>query len=441
MKLKTSLFFLLLLVAAAYGGAHYYLHLQIKEKLAQLERLVYPHVEFTYGKISSDLRGTVQVDNISLKSSTGATLQIESVALEGPGPRFLWDLVNNFQNSQPPESLVLKLRKVWFPVGQNFIQSLQAPAGDKAGIGDDQTLSCTLPGLLSHSGLEKLGIESMVANSVIGYKMGQSNTKARVFLEYELQGVEAMSLALSLDGIPKPGAVISGVLPSVANLDLNYSLQSGYIQRLVKHCAQSAGISKEQFLDSIFDQPDKKIATAIGFAPGTGIKQMLRKLISNGGTVQLSANPAADLDVTTLSAYKPEDILRLLKVKVALDDQPVTDLSFELIESGEAPTSFGLGEVEKNQRDATIEAQDEETEPQHERFRMRYVETRISDLHNYIGSRVKLHTRSSSIPKQGLLALLNEGVFSVEQSIHGGKMTAYIRLSDISKAEVLRLVP
>ena len=72
---------------------------------------------------------------------------------------------------------------------------------------------------------------------------------------------------------------------------------------------------------------------------------------------------------------------------------------------------------------------------------MRYLETSVSELHNYIGSRVRLYTRNSGIPKEGLLALLKGDVFSVEQSIHGGKMTAHVRFSDISKAEVLRLAP
>lgn len=441
MKLKTGLLILLLIAVAAYSGAHYYLQTQIKEKMEQLERLVYPHVEFTYGKISSDLRGIIQVDNINLKSSEGASLQIERVELEGPGPRFLWDLINNFESGQPPESLILKLNKVWFPVGQNIIKGFQSALAGEVGVGDGQAHSCTLQGMLSHSGLEQLGIDSLVANSVVGYRLSQSDGVARVFLEYEIQGLESISFALSLDGIPKPGAVFAGAIPSFTSLDLYYSLQPSYIKRMLNHCAQLADASNEQFLDSIFEQSDTRIAANSGFVPGVGIKQMLRKLISQGGTVQLSANPATDLDMAKLSAYKPEDILRLLKVKVALDDQPVTDLSFDLIGSGFDSATLAYGENRIDRGDLETGAGNDDTESRNGRLRMRYLETSVSELHNYIGSRVRLYTRNSGIPKEGLLALLKGDVFSVEQSIHGGKMTAHVRFSDISKAEVLRLAP
>lgn len=442
MKLRTGFLALLVLSLACYGGAKYYVHAKVKSKLDELVHLASPFAQISYGEITSDLRGKLQIDNIGLKASEGAVLQIGSIGVEGPGPGFLWDLTGGFRNSEPPARVALKLTDASIPVDQSFNGNFGPInlGGEREQTGQPQP--CTLGGLLKHAGLEQIGIEYLVANSVAGYNFSKSHGEAQVFLEYDLTGIESISLAMSVLGIPEPGAVVMGVMPSIADIDLSYSLQSGHIKRMVGHCANQAKQSNEQFLDAIFAQPDSHIARDLGFSPGPGIKNLLRNLITNGGTVHLTANPADDLDPATLLAYKPEEILRLLDVDVYLDGKPVEDLSFAFAPSG----TFGLVRGEtgaQNSMDDKTPDGTEAVDPEirQERRKLRYIETGVSDLHLYIGSRVKLYTSDSSKPKRGYLTSRKGETFSVEQSIHGGKMTAHVRISEISRAEVLRLAP
>lgn len=440
MKLRTGLFALLVLSVVGYGGAKYYVHAKVKSKLDELVRMASPFAQISYGKIKSDLRGKLQIENIGLKSSEGAALQIGGIGVEGPGPGFLWDLTGGFKNSEPPARVVLKLSDVSIPVDQSFNGKFGPINLGGARANTVEPQPCTLGGLLKHAGLEQIGIEYLVANAIVGYNFSKPHGEAQVFLDYDLTGIESVSLAMSLHGISETGAAISGVMPLLTDIDLSYSLQTGHIKSMVGHCAKEAKQPVEHYLDAIFAQSDNQIASDLGFAPGPGIKSLLRKLIANGGTVHLTANPADDMDPGTLSAYKPEDILRLLNVEVYMDGKPVEDLSFAFAPSG--PFTEGDTGAQDSMDDIKPDGTEAEAiEIRKERRKLRYLETAVSDLHLYIGSRVKLYTSDSSKPKKGFLTSRKGEIYSVEQSIHGGKMTAHVRISEISRAEVLRLLP
>lgn len=259
MKLKTGIFALLVLSLAVYGGTKYYVHAKVKNKLGELVRIASPFAEIRYGKISSDLRGKLQIDDIGVKASEGVVLQIGGIELEGPGPGFLWDLSNGFKNSEPPAKLVLKLTDVSIPADQSFNGSFGPITLGGESDHSGRPLPCTLGGLLKHAGLEQIGIETLLANSAMGYSFNKDSGQAWVFLDYELIGMESLSLAMSLQGIPEPGAVFMGTMPQFADIDLSYSLQSEHIKKLVGHCARLSQQSNEQFLDAVFPSPTAKL--------------------------------------------------------------------------------------------------------------------------------------------------------------------------------------
>ncbi|MCP4286328.1 MAG: hypothetical protein GY792_18095 [Gammaproteobacteria bacterium] len=444
MKLRSGLLTILVLAVVGYSGAKFFVEYKVKNKLDEMVRLASPFMEANYGNVSSDLRGKLRIDNISLDVPDGAVLEIGSIEIEGPGPRFLWDLTGGFKDSEPPTSLVLKLRNASIPVDQGLTGNFGPIT--LGGDADNQrpVQPCTLGGLLKHAGLEQLGVENLVADAVMGYRFNKSTGEARVFLDYELIGIESTSLTVSLQGIPAPGSVVMGALPSFSDLDLTYSLKPEYIKGLVGYCAQQAQQSDEAFLNTVFTQPDKLIARGLGFVPGPGIQEMLRTLLTKGGLVQLTANPPDDLDPATLFAYKPEDIVNLLDIELSLDDKPVRDLSMSFVADGAALSGlreFGLSNRNLAEDATSDDSEAMQTEVRKERPQLRYVETGISDLHRYIGSRVKLYTRNSGKPKQGFLTNYKRDTFSVEQNIHKGTMTAHVHISEIAKAEVLRRTP
>ncbi|MCB1763443.1 MAG: hypothetical protein KDI27_09935, partial [Gammaproteobacteria bacterium] len=253
-------------------------------------------------------------------------------------------------------------------------------------------------------------------------------------------------LSMSLRGVNESAGLNLNEMPAIAAVDLRYSIYSPYIKRMVAECARQVQRSPEQFVDSIFNQPSHQLGQALGLIPGPGIKQVLRELVSQGGEVRLKAHPDSILDPAALSSLRPEVLTRLLNIELYLNDQPVEDLTFALAEqaaaagSGSESQEGGKAEPESDSvvGDGDFDAAGR---GQRDARRLRYMETEIAELQHYLGSRVRLYTDQSSKPKTGYLIAYNGRTFSVEQSVHGGTMTAHIQQSELTRAEVLRRVP
>ena len=210
--------------------------------------------------------------------------------------------------------------------------------------------------------------------------------------------------------------------------------------------AKCQSISPSNHFDAmIFHVPSREL----GFIPGPGIREMLESLISKGGQLAMTANPSMELDPMVLALSKPEDVIEMLGIELTLDDKPVKDLSMEFPSDGQ--TLSLLPELQFIVDGEKASAATGTTDPEKNssarnsgkpgKIELRYVETKVADLHRYIGKKVRLYTNTSVKPKQGYLVSSKGEIVSVKQNIHHGSMTAHLPMAVINKAEVLRRVP
>lgn len=447
MKLKTLLMAPIILAAAGYGGAKAYIYFTVKSELDNLVEMAAPFADISYGGISSDLRGKLAITDVAVVSLAGGeTMEVQTLQLRGPGTGFLFDLSSGFKNGQPPRSLALTMERVSVPIDQGFNANFGLTGTGTAAGPAYQPKPCTLGGILQHKGLQQMGMDKLVADVHFGYSFDQDIGEAEVFFDYQLDETESFSMAMQLADLQAPGAMAMGSLPRFGNFDLTYQVESGYIKRMLDHCAQQRNQTPDAFVEAMFDISDSQYARQLGFIPGPGIRAMLKTLVSKGGTVNVTANPPADLNPAMLAFYKPEDIVTMLGLEVSLDDQPVRDISVTVPEGAAAPAwmpdmpSFAQADDQfaTQQADAGDQIESSVERQRKRRPRLSYQDTRVGDLHQYVGNKVRLYTGNARKPKSGFLISLKGGHASVEQSVHSGTMTAHLRLSDIRRAEVLR---
>ena len=140
-----------------------------------------PSAEIRYGEITSDLRGSLKIGRISgLNAAEGTALQIGNVELEGPDPRFLWDLTSRFKNSEPPEKLALRLMGISIPADRPSKGTLGPLLWVERALARARYRPCTLGGLLKHAGLSRSGWKPS-ANSTMGYSLNRASGEAWVF--------------------------------------------------------------------------------------------------------------------------------------------------------------------------------------------------------------------------------------------------------------------
>jgi hypothetical protein len=448
-KLKTLLIVPVVVLVAGYGAAKGYIYFSAKNELDNMIAMAAPFAQVSYGGISSDLRGKLTVTHLDILSLAGGeTMQIQAVELKGPGPGFLFDLANGFKNGEPPRNLSLAMKGVSVPVDQGFSARVGANAmGGAAGSGQPSK-SCTLAGFFQRKGLQQTGVDTLVADVQLGFDLDQDIGRAELFFDYQIDDIETFSMSMELVGVQSPTVMTMGVLPRLANFDLTYQLEPVYSSRLNEYCAKQNDKEPEAFVQSLFDISDDEYARQMGFIPGKGIRSVMKKLVSRGGALNVTANPPGDINPAQLQFYTPEDIISMLGLEVSLDNRIVEDLSLAFQSDSDSPSWVtelsalaSPGETaQPEQLSGNDRAGQGAKKQNRKKPRLSYQDTRVSDLHKYVGSRVRLYTSNATKPKKGFLVSLKAGLASVEQSVHSGTMTAHLHLNDISRAEVLRSI-
>jgi len=449
-KLKHLLVGMIVVAIAAYGGAKTYIYFKVKGELDRLVQMASPFVEIGYGDISSDLRGSLKVTDLDLISLAGGeTMRMDSMEIKGSGPEFLLDLAGGFKKSGPPANMVLNISRASVPVDQGFQANFDFTGMGGGSSSNQNVKPCTLGGILQHKDVGKIGIDDLTADATFGYRNDPKSGEVKVFIDYQLDSIESFSMDLELGNMPQPGSMVMEQMPSLENFAMNYAVEPTYMKLSVAHCAELAGKDPELFIEELFDQSDSRYVKQLGFVPGPGIREMLKSLVSKGGQIAMTANPDINLDPMVFATSKPEDVIEMLGVELALDDKPVKDLSIEIPSDGQ--TISLLPElpfiVEDEEQSAATSKTDLKKENNAETSRktgkseLRYMETKVADLHRYVGKKVRLYTGSSPSPKQGYLVSSKGEIVSVKQNIHHGSLTAHLPMARISKAEVLQRVP
>jgi len=446
-NLKTLLMAPIVLAAVGYGGTKAYIYFSVKSELDNLVEMAAPFAEISYGGISSDLRGKLIVTDFYLASHAGGeTMQIDTIELTGPGPGFLFDLSGGFKTDDPPRNLSLGIKRFSVPADQGFGAKFNVKGTGGSVESAYQPEPCTLGGIFQHKGLYQMGVDTLVADVQFGYSFNQDTGEAELSFDYQLDDTESFSMAMELGGVQIPAAMAMGSLPRLGNFRLSYQVEPGYTQRMLNHCAKQKKQAPEAFVESLFDIPDNQYARQLGFIPGPGIRSVLKTVASKGGRVDVAASPPAGINPALLAFDKPEDIVAMLGLEVSLNDKPVTDISFTIQDGIGSPSwmpqrsslAQSGGRFSREQESGSDQAEASSTKQRNKRVRLSYQDTKVSDLHKYLGSRVRLYTGDAAQPKKGFLISLKGQRASVEQSVHSGNMTAHLNLSDIKKAEVLR---
>lgn len=438
MKVKTLIIIPLILAAVAYLGAKGYIYYKVKAGLDKMIEVAAPFVQIDYSGIGSSLNGTISVDKVRMTpTGTYDEISIQRIDVRGDGPKFLLDLAQGFDRGEPPEQMAVAIHQLESPISSSFLSSISNPLNKSGRKTTVET--CSIAGILYSVGLKELGFPFLSINGDMDYKHDKAASAVEFKLNYDLAGVESSFLSLKMNGVSAAGIMGLGKPPVLEELHFVRQIEPGYMKQIVTLCSGNSGQTHASFIDGLFSQPDKHYLKTLGFIPGPGLSKMFKQLITNAGQLDIRATPSSEISPAMLSAYKPEDLVYLLGVSVKYNDTPVTDLSYS-VESNKTKTKANSSSKEiSSPTSATIVSSGtSQTIVPKSRPRLRYIETDISNLPNYLNYRVRIYTLDNDKPKQGLLVSIKNQTINVEQQLYSGKMTVHLHLSRLAKIEVLR---
>ncbi len=436
MKLKALIIIPLVFAAISYAGIKGYIYYKIKSELGHAIQQALPVLQIDYGDISSDLNGMVSINRISLTpTGTYDEIRIRQLVISGDGPGFLFDLAHGFKQDQPPAQLEIRFDQLESPVSSAFLTGLTTRLGQKQPVAwNTKSNVCSLAGILKGSGLKELGFPGITINGSMGYNYDQQGGVAQIKFNYELAGVETSRIGLELNGLTAAGIMGLGSPPAISKLNLQRTMEPGYIKQMITMCSGKTATNPDRFIDSLVTRSDQHYLNTMGFIPGSGLKQMFKQLLAKPGILQIQAEPSSNIDQATLSAYRASDLVHLLGLSVSHNNQQVTDLSFQTqIKPSASRTPLRTGPLDSSPARATHQKPTPRSRP-----KLRYIETDIAKLSDYLHYRVRIYTLDNDKPKQGVLISIRNQTINVEQVLYSGKMTAHLHTGRIARIEVLR---
>jgi hypothetical protein len=432
MKPKTLLFLLVIGSVAIYAGLKGYVYFSVKGKLDDLTRRATPFVTLTYGEIESDLRGKVTVkDAAAMPVGTTLEFRAEEVEIEGPDLAFLLALSGDFKSSEAPDHMRLHFRGVSIPSDEDLMSQLSGLSA-RSGTQEKRPVPpkvCSLGGIFQHIGMERIGYGTLPMDFSIGYDYYRPANELTINSNYSHTGLDSLDWKMVFKNMPQADQIMQGVKPELGRMEGSYRVDRTYMKRMVDYCAKQAKVTPQQYVDSLFHQPDDYYARNLGIIPGEGIRSALKSLLSGATELSFSAYPSIEITAQMFSGYQPDELASLLGVQMSVDGKRVPDISFTV------PNNRQLYAEEKSKDKTSTPT---EAELRAKRKPLRYIKTKLADLGNYLGAMVQLHVKYEPQPRTGILDKITKDIVDVQQRIYGGSITVHIPIKSIESVEVLR---
>ncbi len=428
MKQIKRVLFSIALLALIYGGAHFYLQYKVKSDLDKAITTASPFVDISYRDVSSDLLAgsfTVEGLEVTPKELTEG-ISIGQVIIRGDGIGFLYRLAADEFGSEPPSQLQLEYRRMVIPFGLMDSASFGPQLGQ---AGTSVAKACTLAGILQHVGLEDLGHEQFVADGFFRYRLASAGNGLTAEMAYNLQGIEYSRIEVDVSGAISPTAMALGAMPTLNSIRMQYQLDAEFSRNMITHCATKSGQDASTFLDALLPADNPRYGHELGFIPGPGIRSVLKKLVGSASELVITANPSPNLTFENIGLYKPNQLLELFDVEVTIDDQIVTDLSYQLsTKSQELLVQLAKSRESESKPEKKV---------QRKRVIKRFLPIKANLLKDKAGRELKIYTTQTEKPREGVLTAISDRVVTVEQRIFGGKVELHVPIKKIQRVEIL----
>ncbi len=430
-QFKVYVLFPLLVIGLIYAGIKYYIHQGVAEEMDKVIAMARPFAHISYQGIASNLGGSVAVEGVEVRRPQQTMpVRIAEVRLEGPGTGFLFDLAKGFGRGHFPETLRMTFERVELPDVTDLFPDVEGFGNDTDVPALRQREPCSLGWLAQNIGMIKSDRYPLLLDLTSGYQFDVDSGIARMDFGYQVHSRESLGMEMYLTGVSQPGAVMLGAVPRMERLTLTYEPGREHVAALVNQCAQARGMEPSLYVQGLLSQHESLLGEELGFIPGAGIRDALRRFLTNPGAVTMEMGPFDTMMQMAAVESSPQQMMAMLDPRISVNGTPVTDLSFREATPGSRGTQ-GSGPADGLESIPDFKDGGK-------RVRARMLPATVEELPQYLGRDVHIYTPTHRRPLEGVLKSLANGVANVEKRVHGGTMTVHVPLADITKVAVYR---
>lgn len=437
-KFMNIVMILLVAVVLIGGGAAGYVWYATKKQADAVVALARPLAHISYGGISVSPLGSVSIHQVRIAPNTGPnTLTVGTIRLSAPDFLALLQTGWQVRRGRLPQALALSFRELELRPGTVTAagSSQNTPAHPLDNL---SALGCGPISAFGPSEWRDMGYQRLLGNLEIGYRINSLKNILELRLDSSARDMATTNLdfGLALSGAPRSFMELATTFtPKLAKLNLALR-DDGLNQRRNTYCANKAG---KPILDYIADHVrlvDERLR-ALGVVLGPGWLTAYQRYLTEGGVLALTATPPIPINPAELPDYAPADLIKLLGLRLNVNDTGVTDLSASW-NTAQLMSTFGIQPQEQLQRE--YEAAAEKAliaAPARPTIAPKaYHPLPADQLSQHIGKIAKLRT-TSGVQYRGQLHPAEDGLVRITLRQASGSATLSLRVAEITSAEVL----
>jgi len=441
MRKLLNIAIVILIVAILLGaGAGGYLWYSTKQEVDRIATMAKPFADISYGGIDVSPTGSVGVNRLRIRPNlVNDSISIGAIRLNTPNFLALLDVRWQLSQNQLPKSLALSF--------QDFELSLSGGilGGDPAGRAQANSpfdhldaLGCGPITAFGVAEWREMGYDRFVGNMEIGYRVDSKNNVLELRMDSNMRDWATLNLEIDLSLAKPPESLAELALSLTPKLaKLNFVLRDdGFNQRRNVYCAAKAGKPVPEYLADHVQRVAERLR-ASGVVLGPGLIAAYQRYLIEGGALAITAMPPAPIDPAELHEYAPADIVKLLGLRMKVNEAAVDDLTVDW-DAAKFATALNVEpEQEPEQEPETTSAASVPSPPVvAERIYQTYHPTPVGEVGQHVGKIVKLRTTTGT-QYRGRLDGVAEGVIRVTLRKSGGSAMLSLRASEITAMEVL----
>ncbi|MFO1424496.1 MAG: hypothetical protein U1F70_12775 [Candidatus Competibacteraceae bacterium] len=444
MRKLLSIVIAIVIVAILLGvGAIGYLWYSTKQEVDHLVTEAKPFADISYGGIDVSLAGSMGVNRLRIRPIVvNDSISIGAIRLNTPNFLALLNVRWQLSQNQLPEALALAFHDFELSLSGGILGI------DPAGYADESSpfahldaLGCGPITAFGAPEWRAMGYDRFLGNVEIGYRIDSKNNVLELRMDNDMRDWATLNLSIGLALTQPPKSLMElplSLTPKLAKL--NFMLRDdGFNQRRNAYCAAQAGKPLSEYLADHIQRVVERLR-ANGITPGPGLIAAYQGYLTEGGVLTITAAPPAPINPAELREYTPADSVKLLGLRMKVNDVAVTDLTVDwdaakLARAMNVKLKPAL-ETEPESSATSAPPPSPPTPVVVEKIAQTYHTIPVGELGRHVGKIVKLRTVSGT-QYRGQLHSATEDFIHITVRKSGGSAVLSLRTHDITETEVL----
>ena len=419
-----NLILILLIPAIFYGVLKGILYYNAKTSVDDIVAATSHMADVRYDGIDTELRGAVTVKGITVQPlGIDDTVTVDSIRIASDDPMF-FIRGGNWQPGEggtPPNSLSFQLNGARVPLSSEMLR--------EAGQADNAD-PCTEGLDIQPELLQRIGFSELTVDVDGHFQIDEASRTLDVGINMDLHDIESMAFSATMNDVDVETFSQGGAPQfTLGRLDFALRVAPEFGSQALKVCAADSDATPEEWSDRLADSALAQMQ-AQGLSLGPGLSSALRDFYRDWGEFELVAAPPQPVGLLSLMFLQPNQLADALSLRLRLNDQPITDTSF----AWEQPQGQGFAALFGGaQQGADSKAK---ARPRRVLVRRSFEGVAVSQIGQHVGQKVQLKPRGQPM-REGLLHRVGGGEAEVQQTVHGGKYSVHVPLTDIESLKVL----